>query len=98
MGDLKMSDELVKNRKYYKNEIYDNQLEFIRSMGKCPTTKMLGFLQKVIDFSDSADIQIEAMKAIHLMNEGTTTLNKMMNSSYKNYNIVIKHVLDNKIN
>jgi HEAT repeat protein len=54
MGDLKMSDALISIKKIYKDETYDNQLELLRSMGKCPTPEMSGFLQKVIDKEDSA--------------------------------------------
>ena len=44
-------------------------------------------------------MQIEAVKAIKNYGKGgDVILKRMMESDYKNYAIVIKHVLDDKIN
>ena len=42
-GDLGMKKALKILKKMYKNENYDNCLEILRSMGKMPDEKMLGF-------------------------------------------------------
>jgi hypothetical protein len=43
-------------------------------------------------------LQIEATKAIENMGEeGVKALVKLMKSEYKNYNIIIRHVLDRRI-
>ena len=98
IGDLKFVD-LVKFLKLrYKYEKTENDLEIIKSIGKLQDPSSIRFLQLVIDKEDSADFQIEAAKAIHNMGEpGELALNKMLNSNYKDYNIIIKHVLDHRI-
>ena len=98
IGDLKLVD-LVKFLKLrYKYEETENDLEIIKSIGKLQDPSSIRFLQLVIDKEDSADFQIEAAKAIHNMGEpGELALNKMLNSNYKDYNIIIKHVLDHRI-
>jgi hypothetical protein len=67
-------------------------------MGKMPDISMIGFLKLVIDKEDDVQLQIEATKAI-LNNgeEGVKALNKIMESEYKNYSIIIKHVIDRRI-
>jgi hypothetical protein len=98
IGDLKLVD-LVKFLKLrYKYEETENDLEIIKSIGKLQDPSSIRFLQLVIDKEDSADFQIEAAKAIHNIGEpGELSLNKMLNSNYKDYNIIIKHVLDHRI-
>jgi hypothetical protein len=98
-GDLKLDDLTSSLKTRYKEENYENQLEIVKSLGKIANPKSVGFLQKVVDSETSTDLQIEAVKAINKMGEvGKVYLEKMMNSDYKDYNIIIKHVLDNKIN
>jgi hypothetical protein len=98
IGDLKLVD-LVKFLKLrYKYEETENDLEIIKSIGKLQDHSSIRFLQLVIDKEDSANFQIEAAKAIHNMGEqGELALNKMLTSNYKDYNIIIKHVLDHRI-
>jgi hypothetical protein len=99
MGDLKLTDVISAIKKNYKNETRDNCLEMIKSIGKVSDSSFIKFLQIIIDKEEDADILIEAVKAIHSMGEiGDLTLKKMMASEYKNYNIIIKHVLDHRIN
>jgi hypothetical protein len=44
-------------------------------------------------------LQIDATMAINNMGEtGQQALEKLMQSDYKNYQIIIKHVLDKRIN
>ena len=53
----------------------------------------------MIDKEEDVHLQIEAAMAIN--NMGTVnrqTLQKLMDSDYKNYQIIIKHVLDKRIN
>jgi hypothetical protein len=53
---------------------------------------------KVIDKEDDVQLQIEAAKALRDMGEtGQKELEKLMHSDYKNYMIIIKHVLDKRI-
>ena len=79
-------------------EPYANRVEIIKTLGKIAEPKTIRFLQNVVDVEDDTELQIEGVKAIKNMGEvGDIQLNKMMNSDYKNYNIIIKHVLDKKI-
>jgi len=97
-GDLGLKTTLEVMKKMYKNEGYNNCLEIIRSMGKMPEPAMMGFLKLVLDKESDVQLQIEATKAIENMGEeGIKTLIKLMKSEYKNYNIIISHVLDRRI-
>jgi hypothetical protein len=59
---------------------------------------MMGFLKLVLDKEDDVQLQIEATKAIRNNGEeGAKALVKIMESEYKNYSIIIKHVLDKRI-
>jgi hypothetical protein len=98
-GDLKLTSALEIMKKMYKNEDNKTCLEIIKSMGKMPDTSMLGFLKLVLDKEDDVQLQIEATKSIEKMGEeGVKALVKIMKSEYKNYNIIVRHVLDRRIN
>jgi HEAT repeat protein len=97
-GDTGMSSTLETMKRMYKNQDYNICLEIVRSMGKMPDVSMIGFLKLVLDKEDDVQLQIEATKAIENMGEeGVKTLVKLMKSEYKNYNIIIRHVLDRRI-
>jgi hypothetical protein len=82
----------------YKYQEYKICLEIIKSMGKMPDVSMMGFLKLVIDKEDDVQLQIEATKAIRNNGEeGVKALVKITESEYKNYSIIIKHVLDKRI-
>jgi len=99
VGDLDMRSSLEVMKKMYKNEDYHNCLEILRSMAKMPEPSMLGFLKLVLDKEDDVQLQIEATRAIENMGEvGVAALVKIMKSEYKNYNIIVRHVLDRRIN
>jgi hypothetical protein len=97
-GDLDMRTTLDTMKRMYKFQEYNNCLEIVRSMGKMPEQTMLGFLKLVLDKEDDVQLQIEAVKAIENMGEvGVQALVKVMKSEYKNYNIIVRHVLDRRI-
>jgi HEAT repeat protein len=97
-GDLDMRSTLETMKSMYKNQEYNICLEIIKSMGKMPDISMMGFLKLVIDKEDDVQLQIEATKAIENNGEkGVKELVKLMESEYKNYNIIIRHVLDHRI-
>jgi hypothetical protein len=97
-GDLGMKSTLETMKRMYKFQEYNNCLEIVKSMGKMPETTMLGFLKLVLDKEDDVQLQIEAVKAIENMGEvGVQALVKVMKSEYKNYNIIVRHVLDRRI-
>jgi hypothetical protein len=98
-GDLGLSSTLEIMKRMYKNQDYKTCLEIVKSMGKMPDTSMLGFLKLVLDKEDDVQLQIEATKSIEKMGEeGVKALVKIMKSEYKNYNIIVRHVLDRRIN
>ena len=97
-GDLDMHSTLEPMKHMYKNQEYKICLEIIKSMGKMPDISMMGFLKLVLDKEQDVQLQIEATKAIRNNGEeGDKALVKLMESEYKNYNIIIKHVLDRRI-
>jgi CRP-like cAMP-binding protein len=97
-GDLGLKSTLETMKRMYKFQEYNNCLEIVKSMGKMPETAMLGFLKLVLDKEDDVQLQIEAVKAIENMGEvGVQALVKVMKSEYKNYNIIVRHVLDRRI-
>lgn len=97
-GDLDMRSALDTMKRMYKFQEYNNCLEIVKSMGKMPDQSMLGFLKLVLDKEDDVQLQIEAVKAIENMGEvGVQALVKVMKSEYKNYNIIVRHVLDRRI-
>jgi len=83
----------------YKNEDYTNCLSIVHTMGKMPDESMLSFLKLVLDKEEDVQLQIESAKAISKMGEvGVAALVKLIKSEYKNYQIIIRHVLDKRIN
>jgi hypothetical protein len=98
-GDLQLTSTLEILKRMYKNQDYKTCLEIVRSMGKMPDPSMMGFLKLVLDKEDDVQLQIEATKSIERMGEeGVKALVKIMKSEYKNYNIIVRHVLDRRIN
>jgi hypothetical protein len=98
-GDLQIYSALEIMKKMYKNQDYKTCLEIVRSMGKMPDPSMMGFLKLVLDKEDDVQLQIEATKSIEKMGEeGVKALVKIMKSEYKNYSIIVRHVLDRRIN
>ncbi len=98
IGNLKLKDALPHLKRLYKNETYENCLAIIRAMAKMPDESVLNFLKLVLDKEDDVQLQIEAAMAINNQGEtGELALQKLMNSDYKNYQIIIKHVIDKRI-
>jgi HEAT repeat protein len=97
-GELQLRETLPNLKQMYKNEDYRNCLAIIHAMGKMPDEMMLGFLKMVLDKEEDVQLQIESAKAISKMGEvGISALVKLMKSEYKNYQIIIRHVLDKRI-
>ncbi len=97
-GDMEFRSSLETMKRMYKNQEYSVCLEIVKAMGKMPDLSMLGFLKLVLDKEDDVQLQIEATKAIENNGEeGIKTLVKLMKSEYKNYNIIVRHVLDRRI-
>lgn len=97
-GDLELRSTLEVMKRMYKTQDNHTSLEIIKAMAKMPDPSLLGFLKLVLDKEDDVQLQIEATKAIENNGEeGVKTLVKLMKSEYKNYNIIVRHVLDRRI-
>ena len=97
-GDMEMRSTLGTMKRMYKDQDYGICLEIVKAMGKMPDLSMMGFLTLVLDKEDDVQLQIEATKAIENNGEeGVKALVKLMKSEYKNYNIIVRHVLDRRI-
>ena len=98
-GDLHLKSTLEIMKRIYKYQEYKICLELLRSIGKMADISMMGFLKLVLDKEDDVQLQIEATKSIEQIGEeGVKALVKMMKSDYKNYSIIVRHVLDRRIN
>jgi hypothetical protein len=99
IGDLKINESIDTLKDCYHLETHENSVEIVKTLGKLSNPNTIDFLQNIVDVNGDVQLQIESVKAIYNMGEiGKEYLEKMLNSEYKNYDIVIKHVLDNKIN
>ena len=99
VGDLNMIELAPVMKKLYKDEPFENKMEIVKSLGKFGDSKYIKFLQHIVDSEDDTLLQIEGVKAIHACgNDGQIALQKMLDSDYRDYKIIVKHVLDNRIN
>jgi hypothetical protein len=98
LGRLKIKEALPHFKHIYRNENYENCLAILQAIRNMPDELVLNFLKLVLDKEDDVQLQIEATKAIYEIGEtGEKALEKLMESDYKNYQIIIKHVLDKRI-
>ena len=84
----------------YPGETFKNRLEILQSFAKVPQEKYLKFLKSVLDSEEDVQLQIAATKAMENTGEpGISLLIRLMKkkSEYRNYQIIIRHVLDGRI-
>lgn len=99
-GRLGMNNTLPHLEKMYEKEAYKNRLEILSAFAQIPDENYLEFLNGVLDSEDDVQLQILATKAMENMDEpGISRLIKLMKkkSEYRNYQIIIRHVLDGRI-
>ncbi|MEA3461807.1 MAG: hypothetical protein U9R49_08005, partial [Bacteroidota bacterium] len=99
-GEIGLKMALPPMSKKYPEETFRNKLEILTAFTKVPDEKYLKFLKNVLDTEDDVQLQIEATKAMENTDEpGISMLIKLMKSKseYKNYQIIIRHVLDGRI-
>lgn len=99
-GEIGLKSALPELEKIYHQETYKNKLNILDTFGRVPEEKNLPFLKSVLDAEEDVQLQILATKAIENMDEpGVSMLIKLMKSKsgYKNYQIIIRHVLDGRI-
>jgi hypothetical protein len=99
-GEIKLEMTLPVLVKRYPEETLLNRLEILHTFAKMPDEQYLTFLKSVLDTEDDVQLQIQATKAMENTDEpGISMLIKLMKSKseYKNYQIIIRHVLDGRI-
>ncbi len=99
-GEIGLKMALPAMIKRYPEETFKNKLEILHTFAKVPEEKYLKFLKSVLDIEEDVQLQIEATKAMENTDEpGISMLIKLMKSKseYKNYQIIIRHVLDGRI-
>ena len=99
-GEIGMKDALPQLKERYNGESYMNRMEILKTFVKIPDEKHLDFLKSVLDKEEDVQLQILATKAMENTDEpGISMLIKLMKSKseYKNYQIIIRHVLDGRI-
>lgn len=99
-GDIGVKMALPAMIRKFNEETFNNKLEILRAFAKLPNEKYLKFLKSVLDREEDVQLQIEATKAMENTGEpGISLLIRLMKSKseYKNYQIIIRHVLDGRI-
>ncbi len=99
-GDIQYKSSLPALKKMYSGEPYKNKLEILLTFARIPDERYLNFLKSVLDMEEDVQLQIQATKAMENTDEpGISMLIKLMKSKseYKNYQIIIRHVLDGRI-
>ncbi len=99
-GEIGLKMALPAMIKRYPEENFKNKLEILEAFTKVSDEKHLKFLKSVLDMEEDVQLQIEATKAMENTGEpGISMLIKLMKSKseYKNYQIIIRHVLDGRI-
>ncbi|MEN8227080.1 MAG: HEAT repeat domain-containing protein [Bacteroidota bacterium] len=99
-GDIKLKSSLPAMKKVFEGESSKNKLEILNTFARIPDARHLRFLKTVLDEEEDVQLQILATKAMENTDEpGISMLIKLMKSKseYKNYQIIIRHVLDGRI-
>jgi HEAT repeat protein len=99
-GEIELARALPAMKQVYENETYKNKMEILTAFARIPEEQHLDFLKNVLDKEEDVQLQIQATKAMENTDEpGISMLIKLMKSKseYKNYQIIIRHVLDGRI-
>lgn len=99
-GELGMKVVLPHLQKMYKDGSFLIRNEILKAFGMVPDENALEFLNGILDEEEDVQLQILATKAIEKLGEvGISRLIKLMKkkTEYKNYQIIIRHVLDGRI-
>ena len=99
-GETGLKGSLPVLKRIYDGETYHNKLEILRTFARIPDARHLNFLKSVLDREEDVQLQIQATKAMENTDEpGISMLVRLMKSKseYRNYQIIIRHVLDGRI-
>ncbi len=99
IGSLKTKKGLLPLKKYFKTETYDNKINILKAFQKNTDTGNIEYLKKILETEDDVNIQVEAAKGIRDIGKpGQEELERLIASDeYRNYFIVLRHVLDKRI-
>jgi HEAT repeat protein len=99
-GKLGENEALPHLAQMYDRESYKIRMELLKAFAQVPDEQYLEFLNGVLDKEEDVQLQILATKAMEKLDEpGIARLIKLMKkkSEYRNYQIIIRHVLDGRI-
>lgn len=99
-GEIGLKGALPAMKKIYGQESFKNKIEILKAFASIPDERNLPFLKSVLDMEEDVQLQILATKAMENTDEpGISMLIKLMKSKseYRNYQIIIRHVLDGRI-
>ena len=94
----KLSAEIAEVRlvKIYEHQPLNCQIEILRAIGMIASGKYLEFLKHELMYSTNFDIRMAATRAIinHDSDESATIIKDVMNTTYEENRIIIKHCLN----
>lgn len=99
LGDLKVRQSQSSLRERYQKENDDNKLLIINALSKFKNINNIVFFKHILEEEENnVWLQVEAAKGIReIGDEGKNELNNLLNSEeYRNYQIVLKQVLDER--
>lgn len=99
LGDLCIKAAVPALIHRFHDEQFDNKILILKALSRMQMPENIIFFKKVIEEENEVYVQIEAAKGIlNLGIEGEKELQLLLNSEeYRNYQIIIKHVLDKRI-
>lgn len=99
LGSFKEKRVLEPLKSRFYNEVYENKLAILKGLQRTTNIENIPFLINVLDREQDVEIQIEAAKAVReIGHEGQRELENLFQSDkYRNYQIILKHVLDKRI-
>ncbi len=99
LGALKVEESQRFLRGVYEDEIPDNQVAILQALAEFKDLTNLVFFKHTIEMEDDVWLQVEAAKGIRaLESKGEKELLGLLDrEEYRNYQIIIKHVLDKRI-
>jgi len=99
LGGIQSEDTASRLISHYPSENYDNKVEILTTLGKLKLEENIPFFKNVIEHEEQVWLQIEAARGIEKLGEaGRNELQALLDSEdYRNYQIILKHVLDKRI-
>lgn len=99
LGILKVQKTQLILKKHFENENLKNKILIAKALSEFNSEKNIAFFKHVIEAENDVWLQVEAAKGIRELGEkGENELNSLLfNEDYRNYKIILKHVLDKRL-